>query len=166
MGSPSAATTSTSAASLSQGCMRAGAARRSSGCAAFNARRPVLPDGTHSHHRCRITSHAVRHHLRHSDPSPACGGGTGRGHATTFVQAHPLPNPPPQAGEGAHRVFGQGAYRVRGSFGEPLPNRCYSDHSLQRRIPMPPVLALYEDVLADGAALALPAAARMILLVH
>src|SRR5262249_37244934 len=32
--------------------------------------------------------------------------------------------------------------------------------------PMPPVLALYEDVLADGAALALPAAARMIFLVH
>src|SRR5262249_43800336 len=31
---------------------------------------------------------------------------------------------------------------------------------------MPPVLALYEDVLADGAALALPAAARMIFLVH
>src|SRR5262252_4121833 len=32
--------------------------------------------------------------------------------------------------------------------------------------PMPPVLALYEDVLSDGAALALPAAARMIFLVH
>src|SRR5262249_20059054 len=31
---------------------------------------------------------------------------------------------------------------------------------------MLPVLALYEDVLADGAALALPAAARMIFLVH
>ena len=31
---------------------------------------------------------------------------------------------------------------------------------------MPAVLALYEDVLADGAALALPAAARMIFLVH
>jgi hypothetical protein len=31
---------------------------------------------------------------------------------------------------------------------------------------MPPVLALYEDVLANGAALALPAAARMIFLVH
>src|SRR5215469_15977791 len=31
---------------------------------------------------------------------------------------------------------------------------------------MPPVLALYEDVLSDGAALALPAAARMIFLVH
>jgi hypothetical protein len=31
---------------------------------------------------------------------------------------------------------------------------------------MAPVLALYEDVLADGAALALPAAARMIFLVH
>jgi hypothetical protein len=32
--------------------------------------------------------------------------------------------------------------------------------------PMPPVLALYEDVLANGATLALPAAARMIFLVH
>jgi hypothetical protein len=31
---------------------------------------------------------------------------------------------------------------------------------------MPPELALYEDVLADGAALALPAGARMIFLVH
>jgi hypothetical protein len=31
---------------------------------------------------------------------------------------------------------------------------------------MPPVLALYEDVLANGAMLALPAAARMIFLVH
>ena len=31
---------------------------------------------------------------------------------------------------------------------------------------MPPVLALYEDVLANGAALMLPAAARMIFLVH
>jgi quercetin dioxygenase-like cupin family protein len=31
---------------------------------------------------------------------------------------------------------------------------------------MPPVLALYEDVVSNGAALALPAAARMIFLVH
>jgi hypothetical protein len=31
---------------------------------------------------------------------------------------------------------------------------------------MPPVLALYEDVLSNGATLALPAAARMIFLVH
>ena len=31
---------------------------------------------------------------------------------------------------------------------------------------MPPVLALYEDVLSNGADLALPAAARMIFLVH
>ena len=31
---------------------------------------------------------------------------------------------------------------------------------------MPPVLALYEDVLANGATLALPAAARMVFLVH
>src|SRR5919109_1948941 len=32
--------------------------------------------------------------------------------------------------------------------------------------PMPAVLALYEDVLSNGATLALPAAARMIFLVH
>ena len=31
---------------------------------------------------------------------------------------------------------------------------------------MPPVLALYEDVFANGAALTLPAGARMIFLVH
>src|SRR5262249_60042275 len=47
-----------SAASLSHGCVRACAARRSSGCA-VNARRPVLPDRTHSHHRCRMTTHGV-----------------------------------------------------------------------------------------------------------
>src|SRR5882672_10570110 len=41
---------------------------------------------------------------RHSVPSPACGGETGRGHASRLAQAHPLPDPPPQAGEGAHRV--------------------------------------------------------------
>src|SRR6266516_2273933 len=32
--------------------------------------------------------------------------------------------------------------------------------------PMPPMLALYEDVLANGTALVLPAAARMVFLVH
>src|SRR5215471_1955583 len=32
--------------------------------------------------------------------------------------------------------------------------------------PMPPVLALYEDVFTNGATLALPAGARMIFLVH
>src|SRR5258706_9990697 len=37
---------------------------------------------------------------------------------------------------------------------------------VQESRPMAPVLALYEDVLSDGAALALPAAARMIFLVH
>src|SRR5262245_24529 len=35
-------------------------------------------------------------------PSPVYGGGIGRGHATRFVRATPLPNPPPLAGEGAH----------------------------------------------------------------
>jgi hypothetical protein len=37
-------------------------------------------------------------------PSPACGGGLGRGHATRFVRACPLPTPPPFTGEGADRV--------------------------------------------------------------
>ncbi len=41
---------------------------------------------------------------RHSVPSSrACGGGIGRGHARRFVQVLPLPIPPPQAGERAHR---------------------------------------------------------------
>src|SRR5262245_29326818 len=39
-----------------------------------------------------------------SAPSPACGRGVGRGQASRFVQGHPLPNPPPQAGEGTHRI--------------------------------------------------------------
>src|SRR6266542_2128132 len=39
-------------------------------------------------------------------PSPACGGGLGRGQARTNPAAHPLPTPPPQAGEGADRVPG------------------------------------------------------------
>jgi hypothetical protein len=44
---------------------------------------------------------------------------------------------------------------------------CYShDPFTTGESPMPAVLALYEDVLANGAALALPAAARMIFLVH
>src|SRR5262245_33958627 len=38
----------------------------------------------------------------HIVPSPACGGGTGWGHAKRkSVPAYPLPNPPPRAGEGA-----------------------------------------------------------------
>jgi len=45
-----------------------------------------------------------------ASPPPLAGEGqgegmqTGRGHAAKLVQAHPLPNPLPQAGEGAHRV--------------------------------------------------------------
>src|SRR6266851_6728773 len=50
-----------------------------------------------------------------STPSPACGGGLGRGwHARMSLAACPHPSPPPQAGEGTHRVRG-GADRVRGS---------------------------------------------------
>src|SRR5262249_11819590 len=33
-------------------------------------------------------------------PSPACGGGTGRGHTTRFVLAAPPPTPPPKPGGG------------------------------------------------------------------
>ena len=40
-------------------------------------------------------------------PSPACGGGLGRGHERRFGPICPLPNPPPQAGEGAHRASGK-----------------------------------------------------------
>jgi formyl-CoA transferase len=39
------------------------------------------------------------------------GGGMQQG---SRVQAHPLPNPPPQAGEGADRALGEGAHRVCG----------------------------------------------------
>src|SRR5262249_37712510 len=46
-------------------------------------------------------------------PSPACGEGTGRGHAPRFVRAFPHPNPSPQAGEGGHRVFGTHAIECR-----------------------------------------------------
>src|SRR5438477_3362029 len=35
-----------------------------------------------------------------SAPSPACGGGVGIGQACTSLRGSPLPNPPPQAGEG------------------------------------------------------------------
>src|SRR5262249_56004378 len=39
-------------------------------------------------------------------PPPALGGGGGGGrHAPRIVLAFPHPNPPPQAGEGVHRVF-------------------------------------------------------------
>jgi protein ImuB len=42
-----------------------------------------------------------------SVPSPACGGGTGRGHPTASAEdSCPLPTPLPQAGEGARRVRG------------------------------------------------------------
>jgi tRNA pseudouridine32 synthase/23S rRNA pseudouridine746 synthase len=37
----------------------------------------------------------------------ACGGGSGRGQASTVSGSHPLPTPPPQAGEGAHRASGE-----------------------------------------------------------
>jgi len=47
-----------------------------------------------------------------SVPSPACGGGTGRG--PTERTAHPLPTPPPQAGEGARPWWGERVDSSRG----------------------------------------------------
>ena len=35
-----------------------------------------------------------------SSPSPACGGGSGKGHHGTNLRTDPVPDPPPQAGEG------------------------------------------------------------------
>ncbi|MEP9375148.1 sll0787 family AIR synthase-like protein [Aquabacter sp. CN5-332] len=49
-------------------------------------------------------------------PSPACGGGVGRGHSSRAMlgssegmHPFPLPSPPPQAGVGAHCARGKGA---------------------------------------------------------
>src|SRR5262245_66173043 len=44
-------------------------------------------------------------------PSPACGGGLGRGHAIGFERAWPLPPPPPQTGGGGARGGGPGLLR-------------------------------------------------------
>src|SRR5262245_39059930 len=92
-------------------------------------------------------------HIR-SAPSPLVGEGWGGGAVSdALIVPHrttPTPNPSPQGG-------GERTESVES---------CYTDNSLHRRLPMPAVLALYEDVLSDGAALALPAAARMIFLVH
>jgi tRNA pseudouridine32 synthase / 23S rRNA pseudouridine746 synthase len=52
-----------------------------------------------------------------SVPSPACGGGTGRGPAERTGQTHPLPTPPPQAGEGARPSQGK---RVDSQQAQPL----------------------------------------------
>ncbi len=41
-------------------------------------------------------------------PSPACGVGLGKGQARNDPSIHPLPTPPPQAGEGAHPSRGEG----------------------------------------------------------
>src|SRR5215470_12671421 len=44
-----------------------------------------------------------------SSPLPLAGEGQGGGmQKGSRVQAHPLPNPPPQAGEGVHRICGEG----------------------------------------------------------
>src|SRR5262249_1948637 len=66
--------------------------------------------------------------------------------AKTGIQAI-IPNLGPRCGVPA----------TRASRGAPRGD----ERRVQENPPMPPVLALYEDVLSDGAALALPAAARM-----
>src|SRR6516225_127101 len=93
-----------SAASLSQGCVLGGAARRSSGCASFNARRPVLPDGTHSHPRCRMTTHGVDDDAitcATASPPPLAGEGQGGGTQQDSASSPPPPPPPPHRGGGA-----------------------------------------------------------------
>ena len=50
-----------------------------------------------------------------ASPPPFTGEGQGGGtQKSSHVQAHPLPNPPPQAGEGADRARGEGAHRASG----------------------------------------------------
>src|SRR5882672_7450799 len=56
-----------------------------------------LERNTRRHRSCRAER-------CHNVPSPACGGGTGRGHTRANLRKIPLPTPPPQAGEGAGRV--------------------------------------------------------------
>jgi hypothetical protein len=52
-----------------------------------------------------IALYALLTDPRHIVPSPVYGGGIGRGmQQGSCVRAHPLPTPPPQAGEGADRV--------------------------------------------------------------
>src|SRR5262249_61823197 len=98
-----------SAASLSEGCVLGGAVWRSAESAAFNARRPGLPDGTESHHRCRrevlCGLPAVRR--TRSAPSPLVGEGWGGGGCGEIAMApparesrHPHPPPPPPPGAG------------------------------------------------------------------
>jgi crotonobetainyl-CoA:carnitine CoA-transferase CaiB-like acyl-CoA transferase len=49
-------------------------------------------------------------HAAPASPPPFTGEGQGGGmQQNSCVQARPLPNPPPQAGDGAHRVRGEGA---------------------------------------------------------
>src|SRR5258708_13169812 len=89
-----------SAASLSHGCTRGGAARRSSGCAAFNARRPVLPDGIDSYPRCRRAACGTLGLL----PPPLWGrvgeGGGAWGNSRASTSGPPPPTPP-HKGEGS-----------------------------------------------------------------
>jgi tRNA pseudouridine32 synthase/23S rRNA pseudouridine746 synthase len=57
-------------------------------------------------------------------PSPACGGGTGRGNDTD-AEFSPLPNPPPQAGEGAGPSNGRTTNQLTWLALEPLTGRTH-----------------------------------------
>ena len=58
-------------------------------------------------------------------PSPACGGGSGRGHIPGLVPACPLPTPPPQAGEGVDRTSRKGSDHLTWLALEPLTGRTH-----------------------------------------
>src|SRR6516225_2068244 len=90
-----------SAASLSQGCVLGGAAWRSAGCAAFNARRPGLPDGIDSHPRCRMTTHGVDDDaITCATASPPPLAGEGQGGGTQQDSASSAPTQPSLASVG------------------------------------------------------------------
>ncbi len=51
--------------------------------------------------RTQTAESPARTDLASSVPSPACGGGSGRGHTRRVEQAHPLPQPSPASGGGS-----------------------------------------------------------------
>src|SRR4029453_18508920 len=82
----------------------------SAGVRAFRAQAAIISAARSSPGRTRgmsgigvsvIIIVRLHHGQCHIVPSPACGGGTGRGHAEHIKP--PLPNPPPPAGKGAGR---------------------------------------------------------------
>src|SRR5262245_20715059 len=136
--------TSTSAASLSH---RWCAALRSAKSASVNARAPV----------CRTVPTRIG---VVDAPAHRVGWATA---------ASPLPTRQPKVRANKRNAISSSALpRRRRANDEELArgqrqSRC---RAYREESPMHPVLALYEDVFANGAALALPAGARMIFLVH